>query len=139
MDDERQALREALDLVGDRWTLLVVRTLLGGPRRFQELAEELPGIAPNILSQRLKQLERGGLVVSYPYTRRPLRLTYHLTARGSELADVVRVLASWGATASPGTGTPRHATCGTPLETRWYCPTCAGLVEYPDESDIRVL
>lgn len=139
VDDERQALREALDLVGDRWTLMVVRTLLGGPRRFRELADELPGIAPNVLSQRLKQLERQGLMVSRPYSRRPLRLTYQLTARGEKLADVVRMLASWGAGASPALDVPRHATCGTPLETRWYCPTCVNVVEDPAETDIRVI
>ena len=139
MNEEDQALRDALDQIGDRWSLVVIRALLDGPRRFQELAEQISGIAPNVLSQRLKQLEQQALVVSRPYSRRPLRLSYELTARGSDLADAVRLLASWGARGSSGAAAPRHATCGTPLETRWYCPTCATAVEDLAETDIRVV
>jgi DNA-binding HxlR family transcriptional regulator len=64
-------LGEATARVGDRWTLLLVQALLDGPRRFNQLLEALPGIAPNVLSQRLKHLEREHVVVSQPYSRRP--------------------------------------------------------------------
>ena len=60
-------LGEALTRVGDRWTLLIVGALLDGPRRFGEIADDLDGIAPNVLSQRLKALERDGIVVAHPY------------------------------------------------------------------------
>src|SRR5688572_23079393 len=70
---ERSPLDEALGLVGDRWTLLLVEKLLAGPCRFKDLAERMPGIASNVLSQRLKSLERHGLLVAVPYSRRPVR------------------------------------------------------------------
>jgi DNA-binding HxlR family transcriptional regulator len=118
------ALSEALDRVGDRWTLLVIAALLDRPKRFGELQEELPGIAPNVLTQRLRQLERDALVVARAYSERPPRFVYELTASGHELAGVLRLLAGWGARSSPGENEIRHAACGTPLEPRWWCPTC---------------
>ena len=90
-------LADALMRVGDRWTLLVVQALLAGPRRFNELLEDIPGIAANILSQRLKRLEHEALVVSRPYSERPPRAAYELTAEGKELAGALRLLAQWGA------------------------------------------
>ena len=64
-------LARALDRVGDRWTLLVVDALLDGPRRFNELVEDLGGIASNILTQRLRHLEREALLIATPYSQRP--------------------------------------------------------------------
>jgi DNA-binding HxlR family transcriptional regulator len=132
-------LDAALGRVGDRWSLLLVAVLLGGPRRFNDLLADIEGIAPNVLSQRLKHLEHQGVVVTSPYSRRPPRFTYHLTASGQELADALRVLAGWGAAHTAGTAGgpdagPAHDACGSPLETRWYCPTCDRIVE-DDESD----
>src|SRR5918992_5434278 len=124
-------LDEATARVGDRWTLLLVQALLEGPRRFNELLEALPGIAPNVLSQRLKHLEREMVLVSQPYSRRPPRFAYELTASGRELAGVLRLLADWGAGRSRDAETLRHSACGTPLEARWYCPTCE--VPVPDD------
>ena len=129
-------LDNALAHVGDRWTLLIVQALLAGPRRFNELQEEIPGIAANILSQRLKRLERDGLLVARPYTERPPRAAYELTAEGSELAGALRLLAHWGARHTAPADAPRHPTCGTPLEARWYCPTCDRLVE--DEAELEM-
>lgn len=126
------ALDAALGRVGDRWSLLVVAVLLAGPRRFNDLLGEVGGIAPNVLSSRLKHLEHHGVLVSSPYSRRPLRLRYELTGSGMELADALRVLARWGSGA--GSSGPAHTACGTALETRWYCPTCARLVD-DDEGD----
>ena len=90
-------LAEALARVGDRWTLLVVQALLPGPRRFNELLEEIPGIAASILSERLKRLERDALLVARPYTERPTRAAYQLTSEGMELVGALRLLAQWGA------------------------------------------
>jgi len=131
------ALAAALTRVGDRWTLLLVAALLGGPQRFGELLASNPGLAPNVLSQRLKSLERHGVVVSRPYSDRPRRLRYDLSARGRELADPLRLLAAWGAASTAETDLPRHAICGTPVETRWHCPTCAENVEKPLAEDLR--
>ena len=77
-------LEEALASVGDRWTLLVVAALLDGPRRFGDLQRALPGIAPNVLSGRLRHLEEQGLVVAQPYSKRPPRYVYELTGAGGE-------------------------------------------------------
>lgn len=117
-------LAEALSSVGDRWTLLVVAALLEGPRRFGDLQEELPGIAPNILSQRLRSLEAQGLVVAERYSERPPRFVYELAASGRELAGALRLLADWGARHTGDVDPPRHSVCGTPLEAVWYCQTC---------------
>jgi DNA-binding HxlR family transcriptional regulator len=117
-------LAAALESVGDRWTLLLVEALLGGPRRFGDLEAELPGIAPNVLSQRLRRLDAEGLVLAQPYSERPQRFVYELTASGRELAGALRLLSDWGARHGEGGDPPRHAVCGTPVETRWWCPTC---------------
>ena len=117
-------LGEALDSVGDRWTLLVVAALLDAPRRFGDLQRELPGIAANVLADRLRRLEAGGLVLGQPYSERPPRLVYELTASGRDLAAALRLLADWGARHREGAEPPRHADCGTPMESSWWCPTC---------------
>jgi DNA-binding HxlR family transcriptional regulator len=117
------ALAEALAAVGDRWTLLIVAALLSGARRFGELEAELRGIAPNVLSSRLRQLTEQRLVVAEPYSQRPERFVYELTEAGRELAGPVRLLTQWGARQT-GAGTAVHAACGHSLEAVWYCRTC---------------
>jgi DNA-binding HxlR family transcriptional regulator len=129
------ALDDALRRVGDRWTLLLVATLLDGPRRFGELADAMPGIAPNVLSQRLKHLEREALIVARPYQQRPPRVIYELTETGAELASALRLLADWGARTSDAVDPPRHDLCGTPVEARWWCPTCEVAVDLGDEAE----
>jgi DNA-binding HxlR family transcriptional regulator len=124
MPDPPSPLHAALSKVGDRWTLLVIDALLDGPGRFSDLQERVTGIAPNILSARLKSLEDDGLVAAHAYSRRPLRHEYALTAYGKELAGAIKLLAAWGARHDEAVETPRHGLCGTPLEVRWYCPTC---------------
>jgi DNA-binding HxlR family transcriptional regulator len=136
-DQPRSALAEALDAVGDRWTLLVVEALLDGARRFNDLQEQVPGIAPNILTERVRRLEREGLAVATPYSERPPRYVYELTAAGRELADALRMLSDWGARHTGGLDPARHEACGTPLEVRWYCPTCEEPVDEPGESGLH--
>src|SRR4051794_8541334 len=122
------ALDAALLLVGDRWSLLLIEALLPGPRRFTELLEGIEGLAPNILSNRLKALEAAGILAARPYSQRPYRVAYVLTARGAGLASALRLLAAWGAAVPGGrrrgVAPPHHATCGTAVEARWWCPTC---------------
>src|SRR5215218_10846104 len=96
-DRLRSPLEAALDRVGDRWSLLIVEALLDGPRRFNELGEAVAGIAPNILTDRLRRLERERIVVATPYQQRPPRMSYALTADGRDLASALRLLADWGA------------------------------------------
>ena len=133
------SLEAALDRVGDRWSLLVVEALLDGSRRFTELHEALAAIAPNILTDRLRRLEREGILVARPYQERPPRVEYTLTADGRDLASALRLLADWGARRG-GVGEPlRHELCGTPLEARWYCPTCALPVSESEAPATRIV
>ena len=135
-ESARTPLADAVARVGDRWTMLVVEALLTGPLRFGELADQVPGIAPNILTQRLRHLERETLVVANPYSERPRRFQYELTASGRELGGALRLLADWGAQHSGAEdGVPRHSACGSPLEARLYCPTCEVAVEDNDITD----
>jgi DNA-binding HxlR family transcriptional regulator len=136
---EVPALAAALATVGDRWTLLVINALLGGPRRFGELQQEIPDIAPNILTHRLRRLERDALVVARPYSERPLRMVYELSAAGAELAGALRLLAGWGARNLSGTSSPRHSVCGTPMEARWWCPTCQEPVSDETSEELHFL
>lgn len=136
---EPSPLAQAVARVGDRWTLLVVDALGAGPRRFNDLLDELPGIASNVLSQRLKRLEAEGVVLSRPYQDRPPRVAYELTGAGRGLAGALRLLAQWGAAQSGSAEPLRHDTCGTPLDARWFCPTCARSVEEGESAELRYL
>jgi DNA-binding HxlR family transcriptional regulator len=132
-------LEAALDRVGDRWSLLIVEALLDGPRRFGELGDALPGIAPNILTDRLRRLERSGILRSRPYQERPTRLSYDLTADGRDLASALRTLADWGARRSADAEPRRHDLCGTPVQARWYCPPCERIVDNEAVLEERLL
>ena len=124
--------------LGDRWSLVVIAALLAGPMRYGELNEGIEGIAPNILSARLRKLHENGLVVSSPYSERPRRFEYRLTADGEELADALRLLAAWSAPelARLRFCAPTHAICGSPLELRWWCSTCAEEAAPADDEPI---
>ena len=129
-------LADALARVGDRWLLLVVAALLDGPKRFNELQDELDGIAPNVLSGRLKALTEQALIVAAPYSERPPRFVYELTESGRELAGALRLLADWGARGADAAEPLRHTVCGTPLQARWWCATCEQPVEDADGDDV---
>ena len=130
-------LAAALERVGDRWSLLLVEALLPGPRRFGELEEAVSGIAPNILADRLRRLEAERIVSATPYSERPPRFAYALTDEGAELAGALRLLADWGSRSSRESEPLRHAACGTPVEARWYCPTCDRPVEGREAEQVR--
>jgi DNA-binding HxlR family transcriptional regulator len=115
---------KTLEVVGDRWTLLLVRDLLRGTRRFQDLQASLRGIAPNILSDRLKLMERRGLVVRRLYSERPPRAEYTLTPKGQGLGVVVGALASWGSRHVWRRARLVHAACGHEIKLAYHCPQC---------------
>lgn len=139
------ALEAALSRVGDRWSLLLVDALTGGPMRFGQLQHAVPGIATNVLSQRLRHLEASRVVIARRYSARPPRHSYELTAPGRELAGALRLLAQWGADTGDTAGragggpfpaappTPEHSACGTALEAKWWCPTCGETVTDGDD------
>jgi DNA-binding HxlR family transcriptional regulator len=130
-----EALDQALAAVGDRWTLLVVAALLDGPLRFGDLQEAIPGIATNVLTQRLRALQEEGLVSAEPYSARPARYSYELSAVGAELAGALRLLADWGGRHRADVEPLRHSVCGTPLEAAWYCPACDVVEKDADAGD----
>jgi DNA-binding HxlR family transcriptional regulator len=95
-----------LDLLGDRWTLLVVRDLFLGKTRFGDLLASPEHIPTNILADRLKRLQAAGLIEAVPYSQHPPRHAYHLTPRGRSLSPLLDALASWGLEQFPGTRRP---------------------------------
>jgi DNA-binding HxlR family transcriptional regulator/putative sterol carrier protein len=90
-------LARALDVAGDRWTLLIVRELLPGPRRFTDLIDGLPGISRNLLTERLRALERDGVIARQELPPPAARQVYELTDDGRDLADAMTGLIAWGA------------------------------------------
>ncbi|MFI9045369.1 winged helix-turn-helix transcriptional regulator [Streptomyces sp. NPDC053427] len=97
--DQYCALARALDAVGDRWTLLIVRELLGGARRYTDLHADLPGVSTDMLASRLKDMERDGLVSRRRLAPPGAAFVYDLTARGRALLPALTALADWGAPA----------------------------------------
>jgi DNA-binding HxlR family transcriptional regulator len=113
----------SLEIVGERWTLLIVRDLLRAPRKFQDLIESL-GAPPGLLSRRLKWLEERGIVERRMYSEHPPRAEYVLTASGGELRDVVRALTIWGSKHLPGERVLVHTRCEHPIEVAYRCARC---------------
>jgi DNA-binding HxlR family transcriptional regulator len=97
------AIANTLDLVGDRWSLLVIRDLLSGKRTFSELVASAERIPTNILADRLKRLEEAGIIVSAAYHEHPVRYAYSLSPKGLALGDVLLALVRWGKQYIPGT------------------------------------
>jgi len=97
------AVANSLDIVGDKWSLLVVRDLLHGKRTYGELVNSPERIPTNILADRLKRLEGAGIIVSAPYQQHPMRYDYMLTTKGRALGDVLLAFVRWGKQHIPGT------------------------------------
>jgi len=97
------AVANSLDILGDKWSLLVVRDLLHGKRTYSELVNSPEHIPTNILADRLKRLEGAGIISSTAYQQRPLRRAYTLTPKGRALGDVLLALVRWGKQYIPGT------------------------------------
>ncbi|MEU6343289.1 helix-turn-helix domain-containing protein [Streptomyces sp. NPDC046977] len=96
-DQDADFIREVLDLVGDKWSVLIIGTLSDGPVRYSELAHAIPGISQRMLTLTLKQLQRSGLVDRTAYAEVPPRVEYSLTGLGSSLLSTVLELAAWSA------------------------------------------
>ena len=114
----------SLEVVGERWTLLILLDLLRGQHRFADLKESVQGIAPNILSDRLKLLEAHGIVERRFYSDHPPRAEYRLTRKGHELGVVAGALAAWGAKHLSDAEVLIHKECGSPIRVAYYCPAC---------------
>ncbi|MFJ8928602.1 winged helix-turn-helix transcriptional regulator [Streptomyces sp. NPDC102340] len=123
------SLARALEIVGERWTLLVVRDALYGVRRYNDFLVHL-GIPRAVLATRLQALTSAGVLEKRQYQESPPRHEYVVTARGRGLWPAVRALGAWGREI-PGSLPMRefqHAVCGTPLGVVGECPGCGGLV-----------
>jgi DNA-binding HxlR family transcriptional regulator len=117
------AIANSLDIVGDKWSLLVVRDLLHGKRTYGELVNSPERIPTNILADRLKRLEGAGIIASNPYQQRPIRFAYTLTPKGRALGDVLLAFVRWGKQHIPGTVTLKEspasgASAANPRRTR---------------------
>ncbi|MFB6526918.1 winged helix-turn-helix transcriptional regulator [Streptomyces sp. NPDC056399] len=122
--DQHCAAARALDLVGDRWTLLVVRELLAGPRRYTDLHADLPGVSTDMLAGRLKDMEGAELVTRRRLPPPASAFVYELTPRGRDLLPVLRTLAAWGAS---DLGEPRPTDA---VRAHWYAiPLLGALAE----------
>jgi DNA-binding HxlR family transcriptional regulator len=117
-----------MEIVGDRWTLLIVRDLLQGPKRFSEIQASLAGAAPNLLSDRLKRLVEAGILARGEGARAP----YALTESGRELAPIVVGFFQWGVKHLGAPVDLRHRECGTPVQVHIWCPSCERAVERSD-------
>ena len=98
----------ALDVVGDKWSLLVVRDMLRGKQTYNDLLASPERIPTNLLAERLERLERAGLISRSAYQRRPVRYAYVLTDKGKALGDVLKAYVQWGKRYIPGTRTLRE-------------------------------
>jgi DNA-binding HxlR family transcriptional regulator len=136
--DEFAHVAQVAERLGDRWSLVIIAALLSGPLRYGEMQERVRGIAPNILSARLRKLEDDGIVVSSPYSERPPRFEYRLTADGEALGDALRLLVDWslGTHGVDPRDAPRHGICGTPLQVRWWCPICEEVATPADDEPV---
>ncbi len=130
-DDQVCSIARTLEVVGERWTLLIVRDALLGTTRFDGFLRRL-GIARNVLTGRLNALVQHEVLERRPYRHRPLRYEYHLTPKGRELTPVIISLMEWGDRYFDGDGGPprvaEHLDCGGHVEARLVCEVCGRAV-----------
>jgi len=132
------SIARTLELVGERWTLLIIRDAALGRRRFEDFQRSL-GVARNVLSDRLARLVDEGILERRRYQERPERFEYRLTDKGRELRPALIALMHWGDRHLAPAGPPRivvHAGCGGPVEQRLVCGDC-GAALGPDDITSR--
>jgi DNA-binding HxlR family transcriptional regulator len=129
----------SLELVGERWTLLIVRDVFLGIRRFEDIQRDL-GVARNVLQARLERLVDNGILVKRPYQQRPLRCEYRLTEKGADLWPVLVALLNWGDRYALKGERPtilQHRGCGGELDDRRRCTACGTDVTVTEAIAIR--
>lgn len=130
--DQNCSIARALEVVGERWTLLVLREVMLGHRRFEEIRRNT-GVASNILSDRLETLVEHGVLKRRLYSEKPEAFEYRATEKGRELQPVLAVLMQWGDRhMAPEAGPPRvlvHTTCGHDSSPRLVCDHCGEPVD----------
>lgn len=126
-------IAQTLNIIGDRWTLLIVHEIFLGKKSYKELEEKLTGIATNLLSSRLKELEENGIIKAQVYQERPLRYCYSITDKGKDLREVFNAIILWG---------HEHLevcfkkivdkNTGDEVELRYYNPKTKKVLDYKD-------
>lgn len=96
-------LSNALDIFGDKWSLLIVRDIYFGKHRYKDFAQSPEKIPTNILAERLRKLQSHGIITKVPYQQRPVRYSYELTAKGEGLLPIIKEAVCWGQTHIQGT------------------------------------
>lgn len=133
--DQVCSISRALEVVGERWSLLVLRDVLLGRHRFDELVDSL-GITRTVLTQRLRHLTDEGVLERTAYRQRPERFAYHLTDKGRALTPVLAHLLWWGDTYYPEPGGPPrlllHRDCGGPVRSHFTCGACGAALQTAD-------
>jgi DNA-binding HxlR family transcriptional regulator len=125
-DNQDCSIARALEMVGDRWTMLLIREAFMGTRRFEDYQRNL-GCARNVLTDRLNRLVEVGIMHKEPYQQRPTRHEYRLTRRGVELWPAMMTLKAWGDRHLAPDGPPvlvLHSDCGGELDERLHCSRC---------------
>jgi DNA-binding HxlR family transcriptional regulator len=119
------SVAQCLDVVGDSWTMLIVRDAFSGVTRFDEFQERL-GMPRNTLRDRLRKLVEAGVLVKVPYSDHPPRQDYRLTDSGRDLWPILTAMRQWGDHHGTPAGPGRlvHKVCGTPAEAITVCPSC---------------
>lgn len=128
------SIARTLDIVGERWTLLVLRDAFRGVRRFEDFRSNL-GIARNVLTDRLDTLVANGVLERRPVTEEARRMEYRLTQKGIDLFPVLVALMNWGDKYAAEDGQPiivRHRECSHEVETELRCPSCEKAVTARD-------
>jgi DNA-binding HxlR family transcriptional regulator len=133
-ESQNCSIARSLEVVGDRWTLLVIRSAFEGVRRFDDFQDEL-GVARNVLTDRLNRLCDEGVMRRVPYQERPERFEYRLTRKGVELWPAMMTLMMWGDRHYAPEGPPTiivHRGCGGTLTPRFTCGSCGAFLEPSD-------
>jgi DNA-binding HxlR family transcriptional regulator len=133
-DTQNCSIARTLEVVGERWTLLVLRDAFLGVRRFDDFQRDL-GVARNVLAERLSRLVDQGLLEKRRYQERPERFEYRLTQKGRDLWPVIHALASWGDEHAAPAGPPRlflHRDCGGRVSDRRLCEKCGAELDVRD-------
>jgi DNA-binding HxlR family transcriptional regulator len=128
------SIARALEVVGERWSLLIVRDLMLGYARFDQLHQRL-GIARNVLTSRLERLQEEGVVERRPYQERPTRYEYQLTEKGLDLWPALMGLIAWGDKHAAAAGPPivvEHRGCGGRVNDRRICELCGAELSVRD-------
>lgn len=129
-------IAQTLNIIGDKWTLLILRQLSNGYDTYNSILENLEGIPSNLLSNRLKSLEEDGLIIPVLYQSHPPRYRYVLTESGKDLDDVFYSIILWGERhLNKCYKELVHSSCNHKINIQYYCPHCNGTV---DKSEITV-